>query len=108
MGYWQFEKIGILGVMKHYRTKDMYQTICVAEGVEPDVDSVYEALPSNPVLACAFARLYLWTDINPLPNIGDVEDAWDCYIRIWRPGKPDRSRWDTSYGKGAGIYNVGR
>jgi hypothetical protein len=57
----------------------------------------YDALERDDMLACAFARLLLYTDSRPLPAIGDADGAWDYYIANWRPGKPHRQTWDALY-----------
>ena len=41
--------------------------------------------------------LLLWTDPRPLPRIGEVQAAWDYYIRNWRPGKPHPKSWAPLY-----------
>ncbi len=51
------------------------------------------------MLACAFARLLLFTDPRPLPALGNPQAAWDYYVRNWRPGKPHRDTWDALYAK---------
>src|SRR5262249_49562675 len=54
------------------------------------------ALPFSDTLACGFARLLLFTDPYPLPTTEDA--GWDAYCgRLWRPGKPSRERWASSY-----------
>ena len=65
----------------------------------PSTAAVNEALASDDVLACAFARLLLFTDPRPLPALGNPQAAWDYYVRNWRPGKPHRDTWDALYAK---------
>lgn len=97
-GLWQFERNGgVKGVLTHPASKRHAQSICLARGVPADPRSVWLALETDDVLAAAFARLLLWTDPGPLPAIGAADDAWEVYIRNWRPGKPHYSTWRDLY-----------
>lgn len=97
-GYWQFERGGgVRGVLLHKASRDAAVALCKARGVAPNDQAVYAALERDDVLAAGFARLLLWTDPRPLPEIGDADAAWDYYIRNWRPGKPHRETWDALY-----------
>jgi len=95
-GFWQFEEGGgVRGVMTHAATKDLARKLCDGHGVAWDSRAIHHALENADVLAAGFARLLLWADAKPLPGPGASHDeAWDCYIRGWRPGKPHRSSWD--------------
>lgn len=95
-GFWQFERGGgVVGVMTHHATKDHAQRICGGRGVPFDSPLVHARLEDDDVLAAAFARLLLWADRLPLPKPdASHEDAWQCYIRCWKPGKPHRHTWD--------------
>lgn len=97
-GFWQFERGGgVVGVLNHASTAHHANLICQARGVEPMSTDVYMALEKDDVLAAAFARLLLWTDPYPIPKIGDAESSYDCYVRIWRPGKPKPDSWPMFY-----------
>jgi len=101
-GFWQFEKSGgVSGVLGHRSTKELAHSVCVALSVTPDADSVYTAIEYNDHLACAFARLLLWTLPRPLPAYKDSGPAWMQYIDAWRPGKPHPDgwvrRWETAW-----------
>lgn len=97
-GLWQFERGGgVHGVLNHGSSSHYAAAVCAERGVEPLARDVYEALERDDQLAAAFARLLLWTDPKPLPPIGDAEEAWQCYVRNWRPGKPHRKTWDSLY-----------
>lgn len=97
-GYWQFERGGgVRGVLLHKASRDAAVALCKARGVAPNDQAVYAALERDDVLAAGFARLLLWTDPRPLPELGDADAAWDYYIRNWRPGKPHRKTWDALY-----------
>lgn len=92
MGFWQFERLGgVAGVLSHLATKKAAAAVCEALVVPADKDAVWAALQHNDTLACAFARLLLWTDPKALPSTAD--EGWACYLRLWRPGKPHPEKW---------------
>lgn len=95
-GLWQFERGGgVAGVVAHRHTKDLAQELCKARGVPFDSSLIHARLEFDDVLAAGFARLLLWSDAKPLPGVDASHDeAWDCYMRTWRPGKPHRETWD--------------
>lgn len=95
-GLWQFERSGVLGVMHHHTTAEYAHRFIRDCGVTYGSTSVLDALESNDILAAGMARLLLWTDPRPLPT--DCMGCWNLYERVWRPGKPDYTRWrDTAY-----------
>lgn len=99
-GFWQFERNGgVRGVVNHQASCSYAVQVCAEQGVPFNTTSIYNALEFDDVLAGAFARLLLWADPHPLPDIGDAQGAWDYYIRNWRPGKPHRHTWDEFYQK---------
>lgn len=105
-GFWQFERGGgVAGVLQHRASRDHARTLCASRGVEPVSQSVWQALQQDDVLAAGFARLLLWTDPFSLPKLGDINGAWDLYMRTWRPGKPHRSTWDAFYAQALDLVN---
>lgn len=91
--FWQFENGGgVKGVLKHSSSKNEIARIINFLEINP-LD-VHTAMQWNDTLAAVMARLLLYTDPRPLPKIGDVNGAWDLYIRCWRPGHPHRETWD--------------
>lgn len=92
-GLWMFEKAGVAAVLTHRASRVHAQAICAARGVPATAVAVYGQLEHDDVLACAFARLLLFTDPYPLPALDDEADAWELYLRTWRPGKPRREDW---------------
>ena len=103
-GFWQFEKNGgVKGVLTHASSKEHAEQICDFCLVEPDVGLVYRSLETDDVLAAGFARLLLYTDPKPLPEVGDFRGAWDYYIRTWRPGEPHRHTWDQLYAQAMDV-----
>lgn len=97
-GLWQFERGGgVQGVMTHPSTRRYAAAVCVLRNVRFVADDVYDKLEHDDLLACAFARLLLFSDPRPLPAIGDADAAWDYYLRNWRPGKPHPITWAAFY-----------
>ena len=102
-GFPQFEKGtpttrgGVTGVLMHASTREPAQALCKARGIPATADAVYESIENDDVLAAGFSRLLLWTDPFPLPQLGEAQEAWELYLRTWRPGKPHRSTWDALY-----------
>jgi hypothetical protein len=95
-GLWQCERAGgVGGVMGNLTTKAHAEAICKARSVPFDSVLVWTRLEFDDILAAAFARLLMWADPKPLPNLdASHEDAWQFYLRCWRPGKPKRETWD--------------
>lgn len=82
-------------VLKHGYARTA--AVCLARKVSCTRPAIHAALLTDDVLAAALARVLLLTDAKPLPEIGDEDGAWDCYIRNWHPGKPDRKRFAKNY-----------
>ncbi|WP_428668015.1 hypothetical protein [Reyranella sp.] len=96
--YWQFERGGgVAGLFSHPATKLKLGTVCAALDIEYDPDVVYQAMIWNDTLACAMARLLLYSDAAPLPAVGDKEAGWAYYQRTWRPGLPHPEAWPGVY-----------
>jgi hypothetical protein len=96
--YWQMEQGGgIRGVLEHPASRPYARAICGLRAVAPVSSDVYAAFLSDDPLACAFARLLLWTDANQLPQVDDVDGAWAYYVRNWRPGKPRPLDWPANH-----------
>lgn len=99
-GFWQFEAGGgTAGVLRHAATRALASDITYARLRDSRSAVVNEALATDDLLACVFARLLLFTDPRPLPALGNPQAAWDYYVRNWRPGKPHRQTWDALYAK---------
>lgn len=97
-GFWQFEKGGgVRGVLNHPASQRYARAACAIRGEVPTETEVYRAIAEDDLLACAFARLLLFTDPNPLPRVGDSDGAWAYYLRNWRPGKPHPQTWGALY-----------
>lgn len=113
-GFWQFEqgtpatRGGVTGVFLHHATAGLARAAAVVRGVDATPAAVYHAIAADAVLAAAFARLLLWTDPYPLPDIGDALGAWNLYLRTWRPGAYTNgtpAQRDALQRKWNGFYN---
>lgn len=93
--FWQGERGGgmVRGVRTHPATKAMAAELYRARGVEATDQAIWDAIETDDVLACALARLLLFTDPKPLPAVHDSGGAWNYYLRTWRPGKPHPQTW---------------
>lgn len=96
-GFFQFEMGGVSGVARHHASKDHLRGVC--DALHYDVGEVYGPIADNDTLACAVARLLLWTHPKALPV--NAADGWAYYIELWRPGKPKIHTW-------AGFYEQAR
>jgi len=103
-GFWQFERGtrasrgGVWGVYLHKDTAEDLRLLCRARDCPFDPGAIWAQLEHDDVLAAGVARLLLWTDPYPLPELGDAEGAWKLYAeRTWRPGKPHKRTWGGFY-----------
>lgn len=94
-GFWQFERSGVLGVIRHPVTQQPLEAAVVALQYDPEMASddigMHAAIEHNDVLATVLARLNLWWMPGPLPT--DQDGAWNYYVAAWRPGKPRPETW---------------
>lgn len=102
--FWQFEKGGVRGVLRHPSTRG--HVIALLRALRYDhlvapatgqVANIHVALEHNDVLACAFARLNLWWLPTALPAREQSNVAWSQYLEAWRPGKPHVATWESFY-----------
>ena len=97
-GLWQFERSGgCKGVIEHPSSRYWMHKACIDRGVVPNATALWNALEIDDVLAVIAARLLIFTDPRKLPNFGDELEAWNLYLRTWRPGKPHRTTWSEMY-----------
>ncbi|MDP2141297.1 MAG: hypothetical protein Q8L20_10845 [Gammaproteobacteria bacterium] len=97
VSYWQFERIGIRGVLEHRITGPLIRVVLDKLGYPADVETIYKALIHNDILAVCFARLLLFTVPDPLPTRTQPAKAWEQYLWAWRPGKPKPDRWNERF-----------
>jgi hypothetical protein len=103
-GFWQFEcgtrasRGGVWGVYLHNASTEQLRLLCRERDCNFDPRAIWSQIERDDVLAAGVARLLLWTDPGPLPEIGDEAGAWELYAeRCWRPGKPHRKTWAECY-----------
>lgn len=95
--FWQFERIGIRGVLEHHTTGPLIREVLDTLGYPEDVGTIHTAVTHNDILAACFARLLLWQVPQALPGPDQASEAWRQYLRAWRPGKPRPERWQSRY-----------
>jgi len=95
-GLWQFEAMGgVKGVLEHPATEGIARIVCGRFGIRDTIEAVHPMLAECDALACAFARLLLWTDVRHLP-VTEAQ-AWGTYQRVWRPGRPRPDHWADAW-----------
>lgn len=108
-GLWQFERGGgTAGVLRHSSSKSHARSFAQQRLGSTDVAAVWMALEHDDILAAIYARLLLWTDPKALPEVGDVEGAWQLYLRCWRPGaytRGNESQRERLRSKWAAYYS---
>jgi hypothetical protein len=103
--YYQFEqgtkasRGGVFGVYLHNASRELLGVLCQARDVAFDPAAIYAELEFDDVLAAGVARLLLWTNAKPMPDIGDDLATWDYYLTTWRPGKPHPETWAALHAK---------
>lgn len=113
-GAWQFEQNGgIKSVLTHPATWKLAKEVCRERSVLFSAGACWRALETDDVFAAAFARLLLWSDTGPLPELGEVRHAFNLYLRTWRPGAythgtPAKqaelwTKWQLNYAKAMDI-----
>ena len=99
--FWQAELGGgmVTGLLRYHddRVRDLAVGLCAVRGVDPSPRAVWDAIENDDVLAAGLARLLLFTDPGRLPKLGDVDGAWQLYLRTWRPGKAKPETWPALY-----------
>jgi hypothetical protein len=96
--FWQFEQGGgVHGVLTHAASRGIIAEVCDLIYIQCTDSIVFTAMEWNDRLAISMARLLLWTDAVPLPRVGDVQGAWNYYLRNWRPGAPHPEQWPGKY-----------
>lgn len=113
-GFWQFEKAGIRGVVKHVESRGplaaALRELRYEHLIDPlsfQVADLHYAVEDNDVLACVFARLLLRTLPASLPGPDDNGAGWAQYLDGWRPGKPKPDSWPAHFAKAWEMVNSG-
>ncbi|EFH09428.1 hypothetical protein ACFFMP_08360 [Pseudoroseomonas cervicalis] len=109
--WWQGEQTG--GMIRVVTASAVSQSIrsrgvalCQAACVRPEAAAIWRAIEGHDLLAYGLARLLLLSDPQAIPET--EPGAWACYAdRLWRPGKPHRERWITSWAAALREYPLG-
>jgi len=96
-GLWQNERGGLQCVMTNPATREHALVLCAARKCPFDVPQVHASLEYDDILAAGLARLFLWADPKPLPDLDDAKAAWETYLRCWNPGKPRPAEWPANH-----------
>lgn len=97
-GLFQMQYNCVLDVMHNPASGNAVWNLCGSLGVTYGSHAMFDALLTNDEFAACMCRLAFWCDPRPLPEVGDVLGAWNCYERVQRPGKPSYTRWkQTAY-----------
>jgi hypothetical protein len=96
-GFWQTEPNGVRAAWANHQTMEPLRLLCRALDVSFDPQAIYPALETNDQLAAGVARLLLFADPHPLPELDDCDGAWGLYLRCWRPGKPRPDDWPANH-----------
>jgi hypothetical protein len=102
LGFWQFEKIGVKGVLFHTATRvEAFKVVSQLNYKTVNEYQVHKLLENNDILAACFARLYLWQHKDPLPTT--EAEGWNQYVETWRPGKPHLRTWPAAWAMATNI-----
>lgn len=104
-GYWQFEPNGVNAVSAHPKTIGLVAS--VLSTLDLIGAPIYTVIQYNDPLACVMARLLLWADPDALPSTEDADGCFEYYVRNWKPGKPDDSRWGDIYATACSTVAAG-
>jgi len=99
VSYFQFERIGIRGVLEHHSTEHLADYVLKMFDYPSNVGTIHRALVHNDLLAAVFARLALYRYPAPLPVRGEFSTGWIQYLDVWRPGKPHPERWEENFNR---------
>lgn len=83
----------VAGVRTHAATRALAAELYAERGVVPNDAAIWNAIEHDDVLAAGLARLLLFSDPRPLPDVDNETGAWALYLRTWRPGKPHAATW---------------
>ena len=102
-GFFQFERGGVLGVIRHPATKPHLQAAVLALKYDAEMAGddigMHAAIEHNDILACVLARLNLWWLPQPMATTQD--DGWNQYVSAWKPGRPHPESWGACWARAA-------
>lgn len=89
---------GVWGVYMHHATHELLRLLCRDRDINFEPYAIWAQLEHDDVLAVGLARLLIYTDAFPLPDVDDERGAWELYaLRCWRPGKAHPSTWPANH-----------
>lgn len=103
-GYGQMQQPTVQLLLDHAVCGPALRQVCVGRGIEPTASAIFAALLVDDVLGFDCTRLLYFADPHGVPAIGSIDAGWVCYLRVQRPGKPDRARWDRVYPIAAACF----
>ena len=102
-GYFEFERGGVMGLIRHPATQPHLQAAVLALKYDPEMASddigLHAAIEHNDMLACVLARLNLWW--LPGAPAATQDDGWNQYVAAWKPGKPRPETWADCWAQAA-------
>lgn len=93
--WWQVEEPTVRLLLRHEVTGPRLRSMCDAASVRHDPICIWRAIEGHDMLAVGVARLLLLADPHPVPV--DEAGGWECYMRVWRPGKPRPEKWGSCW-----------
>jgi len=96
-GLWQCEQPVFGLLLGNTASASQVRALCQSRAIAVWPADMYFAAQTDDLFACCVARLILWCDPHPLPDLGDADDAWVCYQKNWGPGKPRLADWPANY-----------
>lgn len=85
-GLWQCERPIMQLLLQNPASAAEVHALCQSRAVAPLASDMYWAVGTDDVFGAGAARLILWCDTAPLPELGDENAAWETYVRVWGPG----------------------
>lgn len=104
--FWQFELTGVSALLRHRSSRAYLEELARQLCYEPDPLVIWTAIEHNDLLACCCARLLLATDPRALPERSDADAGWQIYLDCWRPGRPRRWDWDSSWNRAWSFFDA--
>lgn len=93
-------------VMTDPRTAKYARMACHYKSVEFSLEHVYWTIAGSDWLACVMARLLLFLDPHPVPDVDDIQGGYACYLRQWRPGKPPGlEKWTDVHNRATAAWS---
>lgn len=101
--FFQMEQQGaLIAIYGNSDANALLVSVCGVLAIQPGIDTVFEAITYNDVLATCVARLNYAISPIAVPAVGDSAAALSFYCNVWRPawflaGQPEPGRWTNAY-----------